>query len=144
MAFNPADYEATRRGYINQYGTTTAMRSYANFLSQQRGNRERSNMLKQYEQAQPQLVSAYSRRGMTGPNVRSGIFAKGLQDFAAQRASNIHAYDQSQLEQDRMFQLEEDTRLAEFKNQLLDIESGKAQTIANAARQLYEQRMGLI
>ena len=87
MAYNPADYEARRRGYTQQYGATGAMNAYANFLARQRGTRGRQDMLRQYEEAQ---------------------------------------------------------RLEAFKNQLADMESEKAQTIADAARQLYANRMGMI
>ena len=79
MAYNPADYEARRRGYTQQYGATGAMNAYANFLSKQRG------------------------------------------------------YD-----------LGEAQRLEAFKNQLADMESEKARTIADAARQLYQRRVGMV
>jgi hypothetical protein len=67
MAYNPADYEARRRGYTQQYGTTGAMNAYANFLSQQRFNRDRQNLNEQYDKAAPQVVSSYSRRGFGWP-----------------------------------------------------------------------------
>ena len=76
MAYNPADYEARRRGYTQQYAATGAMNAYANFLSKQRGTRQREGMMDQYNQAQPQVVAGYSRRGLVGPNVKSGIFAQ--------------------------------------------------------------------
>lgn len=144
MAYNPADYEARRRGYTQQYGATGAMNAYANFLSQQRGTRERQGMVEQYDKAQPKIVSGYSRRGMVGPNVRSGLFARGLQDFAKQRARNLYEFDQGQQEQQRMYDLTEAQRLEAFRNQLADMESEKAQTIADAARQLYARRAGAI
>lgn len=144
MAYNPADYETRRRGYTQQYAATGAMNAYANFLSRQRGTRQRQNIMEQYEQAQPQLVSGYSRRGLVGPNVQSGIFAKGLQDFAKQRATNLYDFDQEQLGQQRAYDLGEAQRLEAFRNQLADMESEKAQTIADAARQLYAQRMGQV
>jgi len=144
MAYNPADYEARRRGYTQQYGATGAMNAYANFLSQQRGNRERQNMVRQYDEAQPKIVSGFSRRGMVGPNVRSGLFARGLQDFAKQRARTFSEFDQGQQEQQRMYDLTEAQRLESFKNQLADMELEKAQTIADAARQLYARRMGVV
>ncbi|NDG32197.1 hypothetical protein EB118_19235 [bacterium] len=144
MAYNPADYEARRRGYTQQYGATGAMNAYANFLSQQRGNRERQNLNEQYDKATPQLVRNFSRRGMVGPNVRSGLFARGLQDFAKQRARTFSEFDQGQQEQQRAYDLSEANRLESFKNQLLDMELEKAQTIANAARELYQRRMGVV
>lgn len=144
MAYNPADYEARRRGYTQQYGATGAMNAYANFLARQRGTRGRQDMLRQYEEAQPKVVAGYSRRGLVGPNVKSGIFSRGLQTLAKQRARNLQDYDQGQLEEQRMYDLGEAQRLEAFKNQLADLESEKAQTIANAARQLYANRMGMI
>ena len=144
MAFNPADYEARRRGYTQQYAATGAMNAYANFLSQQRGTRNKTNMMDQYNKAQPQITAAYSRRGLVGPNVKSGIFARGLQDFAKQRAQGIQQFDQGQLEGQRGYDLGEAQRLEGFKNQLADMESEKAQTIADAARQLYANRMGMV
>ena len=144
MAYNPADYEARRRGYTQQYGATGAMNAYANFLARQRGTRGRQDMLRQYDEAQPKVVAGYSRRGLVGPNVKSGIFSRGLQTLAKQRARNLQDYDQGQLEEQRMYDLTEAQRLEAFKNQLADMESEKAQTIADAARQLYANRMGMI
>jgi hypothetical protein len=144
MAYNPADYEARRRGYTQQYGATGAMNAYANFLARQRGTRGRQDMLRQYDEAQPKVVAGYSRRGLVGPNVKSGIFSRGLQTLAKQRARNLQDYDQEQLEQQRMYDLTEAQRLEAFKNQLADMESEKAQTIADAARQLYARRAGAI
>ena len=144
MAYNPADYEARRRGYTQQYGATGAMNAYANFLSQQRGTRERRDMLNQYNEAQPQVVSAYSRRGLLGPNVKSGIFSKGLQDFAKKRATSLYDFDQSQMGEQRGYELAEAQRLEAFKNQLADLEMDKANTIADSARQLYQRRVGMV
>jgi hypothetical protein len=144
MSYNPADYEARRRGYTQQYGATGAMNAYANFLSQQRGTRERRGITEQYDKAQPQIVAGYSRRGMVGPNVKSGLFARGLQDFAKQRARTYSEFDQGQQERQRGYDLGEAQRLETFKNQLADMESEKARTIADAARQLYQRRVGMV
>ena len=144
MAFNPADYEARRRGYTQQYAATGAMNAYANFLSQQRGTRDKTNMIDQYNKAQPRVAAGYARRGLQGPNVQSGIFARGLQDFAKQRAQGLQQFDQGQLESQRGYDLGEAQRLEGFRNQLADMESEKAQTIADAARQLYANRMGAV
>jgi hypothetical protein len=120
------------------------MNAYANFLSQQRGTRERTNMMQQYDKAQPQIAAGYARRGLQGPNVKSGIFARGLQDFAKQRAQGLQQFDQGQLESNRMYDLTEAQRGEAFRNQLADMESEKAQTIADAARQLFANRVGAV
>ena len=144
MAYNPADYEARRRGYTQQYGTTGAMNAYANFLSKQRSTRQRQGMTEEYDKAAPQVVSGYARRGLVSPNVQSGIFAKGIQDFAKQRARTFSEFDQGQMEQGRAYDLGEANRLEAFKNQLADMEMDKASTIADAARQLYQRRMEIV
>jgi hypothetical protein len=120
------------------------MNSYANFLSQQRATRDRTNMMDQYNQAQPRIAAGYSRRGLVGPNVKSGIFARGLQDFAKQRAQGLQQFDQGQMESNRAYDLSEAQRLESFRNQLADMESEKAQTIADAARQLFANRVGAV
>ena len=142
--FNPADYEARRRGATQSFGATGAMNAYAQFLSQQRGSRDRRNMMEEYDRAQPQIAAGYARRGLQGPNVKSGIFARGLQDFAKQRAQGLQQFDQGQMESNRMYDLTEAQRQEAFKNQLADMESEKSQTIADAARQLYANRVGAI
>jgi hypothetical protein len=144
MSYNPAIYEARRRGYTQQYGATGAMNAYANFLSKQRGTRQRRGMTEEYDKAQPQVVAGYSRRGLVGPNVKSGIFAKGIQDFAKQRARTLSEFDQGQTEEQRGYDLGEAQRLEAFRNQLADMEMDKASTIADAARQLYQRRVGMV
>ena len=144
MAYNPADYEARRRGYTQQYGTTGAMNAYANFLSKQRFNRDRQNLNQQYDKAAPQVVSSYARRGLAGPNVKSGIFTQGLQDFAKQRARSMSDFNQGEQESQYSYDLGEANRLEAFRNQLADMEMDKAGTIADAARQLYRQRMEIV
>jgi len=143
MSYNPAVYESRRRAYTQQYGAQGAMNAYANFLSRQRGTRQRQDILRQYDEAQPRIVSAYSRRGLLGPNVRSGIFTRGLQELARQRARNLSEFDQGQTEEQRAYDLGEAQRLEAFKNQLADMEMEKAEAIASAARQLYQRRMGM-
>ena len=144
MAYNPADYEARRRGYTQQYAATGAMNAYAQFLSKQRGSSSRRNMMEEYDRAQPQIAAGYARRGLQGPNVKSGIFARGLQDFAKQRAQGLQQFDQGQHESNRAYDLSEAQRSEAFKNQLADMESEKAQTIADAARQLFANRVGAV
>jgi hypothetical protein len=90
------------------------------------------------------LCWLFSSWDLVGPNVKSGIFAKGIQDFAKQRARTFSEFDQGQTEQQRGYDLGEAQRLESFRNQLADMESEKAQTIADAARQLYARRAGAI
>jgi hypothetical protein len=66
----------------------------------------RRNMMEQYDKAQPQITYClFSSWTSVGPNVQSGIFARGLQDFAKQRARGLQEFDQGQLESQRSYDL---------------------------------------
>ena len=56
----------------------------------------------------------------------------------------MQQFDQGQLEGQRGYDLGEAQRLEGFRNQLADMESEKAQTIADAARQLFANRIGAV
>lgn len=142
MAYDPSMYEARRRGYTENYAAQAAANQYSRTLSQQRGSRARQQALRQYEQAQPQLVRAYSQRNLVSPNVRSGIFSRAMQEFAGERARGLSDFDMSQAEQMRGFDLEDARLLQQYRQMLGDLEADKAREIADAARQLFAFRAG--
>jgi hypothetical protein len=142
MAYDPSLYEARRRGYTENYAATAAANQYSRTLAQQRGSRARQNALRQYEQAQPQLVRGYSQRNLVTPNVRSGIFNRAMQEFAGERARNLSEFDLGQAEQMRGFDLEDARLLQQYRQMLGDLEAEKAREIAEAARQLFAFRAG--
>lgn len=142
MAYDPSMYEARRRGYTENYAAQAAANQYSRTLSQQRGSRARQQALRQYEQAQPQLVRAYSQRNLVSPNVRSGIFSRAMQEFAGERARGLSDFDMAQAEQMRGFDLEDARLLQQYRQMLGDMESDKAREIADAARQLFAFRAG--
>jgi len=142
MAYNPASYEARRRGYMNDYASTGAMNAYTQFLSQQRGQRDFADMNKAYDKAAPQLVASYGRRGLNSPNVGSGAFQQGLQDFASDRVSKTAAAQQTLNTQNSMDALQNKQLGDRYQQSLSDLEAEKAQQIANDAQELLKLRMG--
>jgi hypothetical protein len=56
----------------------------------------------------------------------------------------IRSLTRDNKEQQRGYELGEAQRLEAFRNQLADMESEKARTIADAARQLYQRRVGMV
>ena len=142
MAYNPAAYEARRRGYMNDYAATGAMNAYTQFLSQQRGQRDFANMNKEYDKAAPQVVAGYGRRGLNSANVKSGAFAKGLQDFASDRVSNTAQAQQGLAQQNAGYDLSNRQLGERFQSGLADLESEKAQQIQDDAQELMRMRAG--
>jgi hypothetical protein len=144
MAYDPSMYEARRRGYTENYAANAAANAYSRTLGQQRGERQRTQALRQYEEAQPQVVRAYSQRNLVSPNVRSGIFSRAMQNFASERARNLSEFDLGQQEQMRGFDLEDARLLQQYRQALGDLEQDKAREIADAARQLFAFRAGAV
>lgn len=142
MAYDPSLYEARRRGFTENYAATAAANQYARTLSQQRGARQRQTALRQYEQAAPQLVRAYSGRNLVSPAVRSGLFSRAMQEFGQERARGLSEFDIGLQEQMRGFDLEDARLLQQYRQMLGDLESEKAREIADAARQLFAFRAG--
>lgn len=129
-------FEGQRRAFTEQYGAQTAKNAYARFLAQQRGTRNVANLQRSYEQQAPGVVSGFVRRGMVSPNVRSGVFQKGLQDFARKQYEDVFGAQQDLADQMQGFDLEERQLSADYNRQLADLETQKQRQIANAAAML--------
>ena len=142
MAYDPSLYEARRRGYTENYAANAAANQFARMLSQQRGARQRQSALRQYEQAAPQLVRAYSGRNLVSPAVRSGLFSRAMQEFGSERARGLSEMEQVQQQELRQMDLQDAQMLAQYRSALGDLEAEKAREIADAARQLFAFRAG--
>jgi hypothetical protein len=142
MAYNPAAYEAKRRGYMNDYASTGAMNAYTQFLSQQRGQRDFADMNKAYNKQAPQVVAGYGRRGLNSANVKSGAFQQGLQDFASDRVTNTADAQQRLNTQTAMDALTNKQLGDRYQQSLTDLEADKTFQIEQDARELLKLRSG--
>lgn len=134
--FDYMGFGQRRRAALGQFGAKSANAAYANFLAQQRGSRQKFDLQKQYERATPKLISQFSKRGLAGPGVSSGIYSRGLTDFAQenfQRMADLQSEaDQAQQRYDfdtRQFQ-------ADYDSQIAQLEAEKQAQIAQAAATL--------
>ena len=107
-----------RRGQAakNQFGALSARNAYAHFLSQTRGKRDLSMLQEKQAAGIPKLISSYTQRNLAGPGVTSGIFSKGLQDYA--------------IESQRSQQDIQDEINASARNQELDLAQNQADLAA--------------
>lgn len=129
--FSP--YEAQRRATTAQFGSTSARNAYAQFLSKTRGNRNLKLMQEQYARQAPDVIGSFVRRGMVAPNIRSGVYEKGLQDFAVQAQRSQQDLQDELNQQQTMAGLEQADLEAGLRSALADIEAQKAREIRNAA-----------
>lgn len=129
-------YTRARRTATNQYAADSAMRAYARLLSQQRGTRSISDLNKQYETATPRLISSYGQRNLAGPNISSGIYSRGLQDFAAKQYADVNSIQQRINDELQKIDLQQTRAQSGWQNRLADIEMQKQAKIAQTAAQL--------
>lgn len=129
-------YSQQANAYRQQNAAELARNAYGRFLAQQRGARKQFNLREETERQAPRLVSGYSRRGLTGPNVQSGVYQKALTDFARknfQQASDI----QEEINRDINESMLEESSMRELLNrQLADLETEKQRQISAAAASL--------
>lgn len=125
-----------QRAAGSQYGSKTAQNAYARFLSQQRGSRKKFDLQQQYEKQAPKVVGGYTQRGVAGPGVRSGIFQKGMNEFASQNLNDINDLNTELASEQDQFGLTDKQNFADYQDQLASIEAEKQQQIANTAATL--------
>lgn len=125
-----------QRAAGSQYGSKTAQNAYARFLSQQRGSRKKFDLQQQYEKQAPKVVGGYTQRGVAGPGVKSGIFQKGMNEFASQNLNDINDLNTELASEQDQFGLTDKQNFADYQDQLAAIEAEKQQQIANTAATL--------
>jgi hypothetical protein len=143
MAYNPAVFEAQRRGLMDNYANSSTMQAYANFISNQRTSRGLQDLNKSFQEQQQPLVASFGRRGLQGPNVRSGAFKKAMVDFGKNQVRQTSDYQRSQDEQNRQFGLQTTTDSDKYRNDLANLEADKNSQIEQDALALMQMRAGV-
>jgi hypothetical protein len=134
--FDYTGYNQKKRTALGGYASKTAANTYAQFLSQQRGARKKFDLQQQYEKQAPKVVSEFSKRGLAGPGVQSGIYQKGMTDFATQNFQDLADLNRSQDEEMQQSKFEQAQNKAEYDQQIAALEAEKKMSIAQAAATL--------
>lgn len=134
--FDYMGYGQRKRAALGSYGAKTAQNAYAQFLSQQRGARKKFDINKAYEAKAPRVVSAYTKRGLAGPGVQSGIYEKGLQDFATENFDELNALETDMVNERNQFNLTNAQERADYDAQIAELEAAKQASIAQTAATL--------
>ena len=104
--------------------------------------RQQQNLSEQYRKAFPQLMSSYGRRGLAGPNVKSGIVRSGLSELAKKQIADYGDLQQDTQQQMRQYDLQSAMREADLYGGFSDLEAQKARQIAEDAQILLARRAG--
>ena len=134
--FDYMGYNQRKRSALNQFGSRSASAAYANFLAQQRGARKKFDLQQQYEKDAPRLISQFSRRGLAGPGVRSGVYNRGLTDFAQRNVRDFGDLQSEMDQEQQRFDLDNRQLRADYDSQIAQLEAEKQAQIAQAAATL--------
>jgi hypothetical protein len=143
MAYNPAVFEAQRRSLMDNYANSSTMQAYANFISNQRASRGLQDLTESFQKQQQPLVSSFGRRGLQGPNVRSGAFKRAMIDFGKNQTRQTADYQRSQDEQNQQFALGQRQQTSQYENDLKNLEADKNSQIEQDALALMQMRAGV-
>ena len=135
-AFDYMGYNQRKRAAQGTYGAATARNAYAQFLSQQRGSRKKFDLQQGYEKQTPGVIGSFTKRGLAGPGVKSGIFQRGMTDFATKQFQDMADLNRAQDEEMQQLQFEDRQTRAEYDQQIAELESQKQAAIAQAAATL--------
>lgn len=134
--FDYMGYNQKKRAAGSGYASKTAANTYAQFLSQQRGSRKKFDLQQQQERQAPQVVGSFTKRGLAGPGVQSGIYQKGLTDFAKQNFQDMADLNRTQDEEMQQLKYDDAQNRAEYDQQIAELEAQKQASIAQAAATL--------
>lgn len=134
--FDYMGYNQKKRAAGAGYASKTAANTYAQFLSQQRGARKKFDLQQQTERQAPKVVGGFTQRGLAGPGVQSGIYQKGLTDFARQNFQDMADLNRTQDEEMQQLKYDDAQNRAEYDQQIAELEAQKQASIAQAAATL--------
>ena len=136
--YNFATAAGKRRNATSQYGSSAASSAYSRFLSQQRGTRQVKDMTEAQNKYVPQMANSYSQRRLAGPGINSGIYRQALTDYATNQTRAFGDQAAAYNAEQSQFDTTDAGLLADYKNQMNDIEdeykTGQTHTAATLAK----------
>jgi hypothetical protein len=136
MPVDTSQFERRRRGIDDDYAAKRTANEFGRFTSQQRFHRDYGAFTRDFQRRFPNFNAGFGRRGLTGPNVQSGVHQRAMQDFVGD-----HTRQGAERQQD--FQSEQtqfDQSAASFEaarqRALADLEAEKAAAMAQAALEI--------
>lgn len=135
-SFDLTSYGQKLSSLGSQYGAKAAQNAYAQFLSQQRGARKKFDFQQQYNKQAPRVVSGFAKRGLAGPGVSSGVYGKGMQDYASQIDTAWNDLNLANADELNRLRMSDITGSADYNAAWANEEFKKAQNIADTAATL--------
>lgn len=133
MAYNPAQYEGARRNVEDQWNQNATQNAYGRFVSQQRGNRNLSDMTRGYQRGMPGLQSSFNRRGLAGGGISSGVQQGALNRYIGDYNRSYGRGQQDLANEQQQFDISDQMNNIWYQGALGDLELQKQNDIAMTA-----------
>jgi hypothetical protein len=130
------NYGLSQAGAILRRRNRSIANQQAATLGQQRGSRKMSDITKQYVEGFQPKMAQYGRRGLAGPNVKSGIQRKGLEQYATNLQSSLGAESTNLQNELNRISGDEAASESELQQYINDLALAKNQRIIDTATQL--------
>jgi len=130
------NYGLSEAGAILRRRNRSIANQQAATLGQKRGSRKMSDITKQYVEGFAPKMASYGRRGLAGPNVKSGIQRKGLEQYATDLQSSLGAETANLQNELNSISMDEATSQSELEQYINDLLLAKNQRIIDTATQL--------
>lgn len=132
------DYGQSVASQQRKRAQTSLARQQSAFLGQQRGSRRMADLRREYTEGFRPQMEAFGKRGLAGPNVKSGIQRKGLERYAAELQKNLGLEQQSIQDELNAIAMAEAADQADLDAYIQDLNLKKQQDIVAAAAALRE------
>lgn len=136
MAFDYLPWQQKETALGTGLESKLAANTYARFLNKQRGSRKLFDVNQGFERQTPGFIGSYTKRGLAGPGVQSGVFQRGLQQFGEQQFNAQQAAQDELNAQNNQLDNEEAGLRAQYAQDLADLQLQKNAQIAQSAATL--------
>ncbi len=136
MALDNYPYVQKKSALNTGLASKLAANTYARFLNKQRGSRQMADVKDQYERQTPGVIGSFTKRGVAGPGVQSGIFQRGMTDFGQQQFKSMQGVQEGIDEGENELRQQEAELRSQHAQDLADLEMQKQIQIAQSAATL--------
>lgn len=131
--YNSAYYDQQSNDLKYRVNTDRANNAYGRFLSQQRGERNLSDMSRGFNRTLPGYRAGFAQRGLAGPGMQSGVMQRSMANYLGDYTRSYGRAQEDAQQDLQRYDLANATLDQQLSTGLADIERNKQNDIANAA-----------
>lgn len=129
-------YERQKGDIEYRYTQDAANNAYGRFISQQRGQRQLGDMSRQFGRSYAPYKATFGQRGLAGGGINSGTMQQSMRNFIGDYGRNYLRTQQDVTQGLQQYDLNQSNLDAWRSQALADVETQKANEIAQAAQNL--------